>query len=115
MTTNTTTDQNTTEAQTETIDARPLNDVSGFQRDLLRTIAALDGPSGSAVQDVIEVAYGEEIRHGRLYTNLDQLVENGLVRKGSIDRRTNSYTITPRGRRELLAHRRWFCSAWGDA
>jgi len=45
-------------------------------------------------------AAAQEIHHGRLYPNLDTLVEKGLVEKGEKDRRTNVYTLTRRGRRE---------------
>ena len=38
---------------------------------------------------------------------VDTLVEKGLVKKGTIDDRTNSYTITNRGERELSARRKW--------
>ncbi|MFB6155190.1 MAG: PadR family transcriptional regulator, partial [Haloferacaceae archaeon] len=47
------------------------------------------------------------IHHGRLYPNLDTLVEKGLVEKGQRDRRTNYYTLTRRGRREIDARREW--------
>ncbi|OLZ39202.1 PadR family transcriptional regulator [Natrinema saccharevitans] len=48
-----------------------------------------------------------EIHHGRLYPNLDDVVDKGLVEKGEVDKRTNYYTITARGRRELEARREW--------
>ena len=44
---------------------------------------------------------------GRLYPNLDTLVEKGLVEKGEKDRRTNVYTVTKCGQRELEARRDW--------
>jgi DNA-binding PadR family transcriptional regulator len=48
-----------------------------------------------------------EIHHGRLYPNLDTLVEKGLVEKGELDRRTNYYTLTRRGQREITARNEW--------
>jgi DNA-binding PadR family transcriptional regulator len=45
------------------------------------------------------------IHHGRLYPNLDTLVDKGLVEKGQKDRRTNVYSITNRVQRELDARR----------
>ena len=36
-------------------------------------------------------------------SNLDTLVEEGFVVKGTIDRRTNSYTVTRKGYDLLLA------------
>jgi PadR family transcriptional regulator PadR len=82
-------------------------DLTGFQRDLLYTIAGRDEPHGLAIKDELDEYYETEIHHGRLYPNLDTLVEKGLVEKGQIDRRTNSYTITQRGRREIDARREW--------
>jgi PadR family transcriptional regulator PadR len=82
-------------------------DLTGFQRDLLYTIAGLGEPHGLAVKDELENYYDKEIHHGRLYPNLDTLVEKGLAEKGEKDRRTNVYTITRRGQRELEARREW--------
>jgi len=84
-----------------------MHDLTGFQRDLLYTIAGLDEPHGLAIKDELEEYYESEVHHGRLYPNLDTLVEKGLVEKGQIDRRTNSYTLTRRGRREIEARREW--------
>jgi len=82
-------------------------DLTGFQRDLLYTIAGLDEPHGLAIKDELETYYEKEIHHGRLYPNLDTLVEKGLVDKGQRDRRTNFYALTRRGQRELTARREW--------
>jgi PadR family transcriptional regulator PadR len=82
-------------------------DLTGFQRDLLYTIPGHDEPHGLALKDALEEYYETEIHHGRLYPSLDTLVEKGLVEKGQIDRRTNSYTLTQRGRREIEARREW--------
>ncbi|MFB6157088.1 MAG: PadR family transcriptional regulator [Haloferacaceae archaeon] len=82
-------------------------DLTGFQRDLLYVIAGLDDPHGLAIKDELEDYYEGEIHHGRLYPNLDTLVEKGLVEKGQLDRRTNFYKLTRRGDRELSARREW--------
>ncbi|WP_424018717.1 PadR family transcriptional regulator [Halorientalis pallida] len=82
-------------------------DLTGFQRDLLYVIAGYDEPHGLAIKDALEEYYEGEIHHGRLYPNLDTLVEKGLVEKGKKDRRTNVYNVTKRGRRELEARREW--------
>ena len=84
-----------------------MHDLTGFQRDLLYVIAGLDGPKGLAIKDRLDDYYGTEINHGRLYPNLDALVEKGLVEKGRIDDRTNAYNLTQRGERELQARREW--------
>jgi DNA-binding PadR family transcriptional regulator len=82
-------------------------DLTGFQRDLLYVVAGLDEPHGLAVKDELEDYYEKEIHHGRLYPNLDTLVEKGLVEKGEKDRRTNVYKATKRGHREIDARREW--------
>ena len=82
-------------------------DLTGFQRDLLTVIAGLEEPHGLAIKDELENYYESEIHHGRLYPNLDTIVDKGLVEKGVKDRRTNVYSITSRGRREIEARREW--------
>ncbi|MFB6224131.1 MAG: PadR family transcriptional regulator [Haloarcula sp.] len=82
-------------------------DLTGFQRDLLYVIAGLDEPHGLAIKEELENYYEGEVNHGRLYPNLDTLVEKGLIEKGERDRRTNFYTLTKRGQRELDARKEW--------
>jgi len=74
-------------------------DLTGFQRDLLYVTAGLDEPHGLAIKEDLEDYYEKEIHHGRLYPNLDTLVEKGLVEKGEKDRRTNIYTHASRSPR----------------
>jgi PadR family transcriptional regulator PadR len=82
-------------------------DLTGFQRDLLYVVAGSDSPHGLAIKEELEEYYEKEIHHGRLYPNLDTLVDKGLVEKGQKDRRTNVYEVTRRGQRELEARREW--------
>jgi PadR family transcriptional regulator PadR len=84
-----------------------MHDLTGFQRDLLYVIAGQDEPHGLAIKDTLEEYYEKDVHHGRLYPNLDTLVDKGLLEKGQLDRRTNSYTLTRRGRRELEDRREW--------
>lgn len=84
-----------------------MDDLSGFQRDLLYAISGLDAPTGIAILDELNKHYEQEIPHGRLYPNLDTLVDKGFVEKGSLNDRTNTYTLTQRGRREIKARREW--------
>lgn len=87
-------------------------DLTGFQRDLLYVIAGLDDPSGLRIKTELDEYYESEIHHGRLYPNLDALVEKGLVDKGHLDDRTNTYALTQRGERELEARREWEDRYW---
>lgn len=84
-----------------------MHDLTNFQRDLLYVIAGLDHPHGLVLKDELEPYYEKEIHHGRLYPNLDTLVEKGLVEKSQRDRRTNDYSLTSRGNREIEARREW--------
>ena len=84
-----------------------MNDLTGFQRDVLYIIARLETPHGLAIRDTLGEYYNKEIQHGHLYPNLDTLVDKGLVEKEEEDGRTNSYSLTGQGRRELKARREW--------
>ncbi|WP_226482001.1 helix-turn-helix transcriptional regulator [Natrinema amylolyticum] len=84
-----------------------MDDLTGFQRDLLYVIAGADQPSGQDVKDEVETYYNSEINHGRLYPNLDTLVNKDLVEKGQLDRRTNYYEISDRGQQAIEERREW--------
>ncbi|AEH38797.1 PadR family transcriptional regulator [Halopiger xanaduensis] len=84
-----------------------LFELTGFQRDLLVVIAGLDQPSGQTIKENIEDDAGTDINHGRLYPNLDTLVNQGLVEKGQLDRRTNYYEITDDGEEALQERESW--------
>jgi PadR family transcriptional regulator PadR len=84
-----------------------MDDLTGFQRDILYVTAGLDEPHGLAIKEELEDYYESEIQHGRLYPNLDTLVEKGLIEKGEIDKRTNSYSITAEGRDVLERRNDW--------
>ncbi len=84
-----------------------MHDLTGFQRDLLYVIAGSEEPHGLGLKTELEEYYESEIHHGRLYPNLDTLVEKGLVEKGQADQRTNYYALTRRGGREIDARTDW--------
>ncbi len=84
-----------------------MDDLTGFQRDLLYVISGESRPSGQSVKEEAEKYYSSEINHGRLYPNLDTLVNKELVEKGSLDRRTNYYEITDKGESKIDERRAW--------
>ena len=84
-----------------------MDDLTGFQRDILYIAAGLDRPHGLAIKEELEDYYESEIQHGRLYPNLDTLVEEGFIDKGEIDKRTNSYTLTDEGYEVLQRRNEW--------
>ena len=81
-------------------------ELTGFQRDLLYVIHGSDRPSGQDIKEKISEDVGE-VNHGRLYPNLDALVEEDLVNKGQHDRRTNYYEISEKGENLLEKRRSW--------
>lgn len=88
-------------------------DLTGFQRDLLYVIAGHDQPSGQSVARELE-NYVSNVNHGRLYPNLDELVERSYVEKGRIDQRTNCYMITEKGEDTIRTRERWEEQQLGD-
>lgn len=78
-----------------------------FQRDLLTVMAGLDEPNGLDIKAELDDYYHSEINHGRLYPNLNALVEDGYVRKSKQDERTNMYELTAEGRNLLEDRRDW--------
>jgi DNA-binding PadR family transcriptional regulator len=88
--------------------------LTAFQRDLLYVIASLDTPSGQGVKEKMEESTSIEINHGRLYPNLDVLVDEGLIERGDIDRRTNYYRLTESGVQALKDRREWEDRVWEE-
>lgn len=76
-----------------------------FQYDLLSVLREHGPQKGTAVKRRLEDSrerYEGSINHGRLYPNLDTLVEMGLVEKGERDKRTNEYRVTAQGNIVLI-------------
>ncbi|MFC7134314.1 MULTISPECIES: PadR family transcriptional regulator [Salinibaculum] len=98
MSTDTTTTDSTDTTTTWT-------DLSAFQRDTLAVLQEIDHEDatsyGLEIKRRLEDLYGEEVNHGRLYPNLDQLVQADLVEKSDLDERTNRYALTHAGKRLL--------------
>lgn len=84
-----------------------MDDLTAFQRDLLYAIAGADRPSGQTVGSELQEYYDSDINHGRLYSNLDTVVDEGLVEKGELDRRTNYYALTDAGADAIQERRAW--------
>ena len=82
-------------------------DLRGFQRDLLFVVGGLDAPNGREILEEMEDSLADEVQPARLYTNLDELVERGLVEKSRKDGRTNRYELTAEGREMIEARHEW--------
>jgi DNA-binding PadR family transcriptional regulator len=93
--------------------ARTWSELSGFKRD---TVVAVLRRGGSPLADEDDLPYGlgikqelsiirdAEVNHGRIYPNLDELTEAGLMSKGSRDKRTNTYRVTEAGIEALAGY-----------
>ncbi|MFB6117308.1 PadR family transcriptional regulator [Halosegnis sp.] len=94
------------EAQSISADPGTASELTAFQRNIL-TILAEEARYGLAIKRELEEYYGTEVNHGRLYPNLDDLVELGLVEKSELDKRTNQYELTEAGAETLLNQFAW--------
>lgn len=67
-------------------------------------IGRLRNPSGQEVLNEIVKEHEEynEVNHGRLYPNLDTLIEEDYVIRGQRDRRTNEYRMTKAGAQYII-------------
>lgn len=92
-------------------------DLTGVQRDILRTLSFLADERDEPVRgtdvhaDVCNIGGEGSIVKSRVYDNLDALTDKGLLEKhiGYPDGRSNSFQLTVRGERvlaEYLAHMR---------
>lgn len=77
------------------------HELSALQRDLLVVVAGVGPASGQEVKAELQSTLGVDLLPGVLYSNLDDLVDAGLVEKGKRDGRTNRYVVTDAGRATL--------------
>lgn len=82
-------------------------DLTKFQRDMLLVISGTEDLHGLGIESRMKNLYSTEINHGRIYPNLDTLVEKGYLNKGEIDRRTNFYETTDEGDRVIGEYNSW--------
>ena len=94
------------EAQSVTEVESIARDLTAFQRNIL-VILSEEAMYGLAIKRELEAYYGAEVNHGRLYPNLDELVELGLVEKSELDKPTNQYELTADGRDAVLDQLEW--------
>ena len=98
-----------TEAQPGIETDSVIRDLTAFQQNIL-VILSEEPMYGLAIKSHLETYYGTEVNHGRLYPNLDDLVEMGLVEKSELDKRTNQYELTDDGHAALLDQFDWMFS-----
>ncbi|WP_416841668.1 helix-turn-helix transcriptional regulator [Haloferax sp. DFSO52] len=84
-----------------------VHELTAIQRDLLFVVSGMRNPSGKAIKSELEDSQGRALLAGRVYTNLNELVEKDLIAKGSKTGRTNEYSLTEDGRDAVRRRRRW--------
>jgi DNA-binding PadR family transcriptional regulator len=84
-----------------------VHELTAIQRDLLFVVKGMSDSSGVAIKSELESSQNRNLIKGRIYTNLDELVEDDLVDKGSKNGRTNEYSLTDDGREAVRNRRRW--------
>lgn len=89
--------------------SRAARDLTAFQQNILAVLSE-EPMYGLAIKRELEAYYDGEVNHGRLYPNLDDLVEAGLVAKSELDKRTNEYALTADGRDALIDQIEWTLS-----
>ncbi|MFB6154985.1 MAG: PadR family transcriptional regulator [Haloferacaceae archaeon] len=97
------------EAQTIRESPGIARDLTAFQQNIL-VILAEEPMYGLAIKRELEAYYGTEVNHGRLYPNLDDLVEMGFVEKSELDKRTNQYELTDDGHEAVIDRLDWMLS-----
>lgn len=99
--------RDSTVEQSDEFDSEEFADLTAFQRDILIVLAEGDQKIGLEIKDDLEAYYDESINHGRLYPNLDTLVEQGLASKEPVDDRSNQYLLTDHGKGLLRDRFNW--------
>lgn len=95
--------------------SKPASDTSrGYERQMtsefqysILFVLAEGSDYGLGIKKALQDYYGEEINHGRLYPNLNELFDDGYLRKSTIDSRTNEYELTERGLALALDRLEW--------
>ena len=90
------------ESQRYRVNPTVWGDLTGFKRSLLRVLAELDAPNGLELEAALKAAY-PNLTHARVYQNLDQLADQGLIIKSSVTDRENAYRLTDDGEAHLQA------------
>jgi len=99
------------EAQSVTGKQGIARELTAFQHNIL-VILGKEPMYGLAIKRELEDYYGAEVNHGRLYPNLDELVEMGFVEKSELDKRTNQYELTDTGHEVVLDQLNWVLSKY---
>jgi DNA-binding MarR family transcriptional regulator len=108
----------------ERSDVQPTTDHTDLTAFQLRMLAVIAGHErdiyggrhltyGLSIKRALKDVDGKEIKSSRLYPNLNDLVDDGLVAKRELDKRTNGYELTDAGEHLLREHVQWLLGCLG--
>ncbi|WP_144905668.1 helix-turn-helix transcriptional regulator [Halobellus captivus] len=92
-----------------------MQELTAFQRDLLFVLSSLEPTDGTQLKRELERAKYSSVLSGRLYHNLDILVEKSLIRKNTGAGRANEYRLTRPGSAVIRDHHEWQDQYLNDA
>jgi len=92
-----------------------MESLSAVQRDMLFILAGTAQPDGQTIREELESYYADPVSDGRLYPNLNQLAENGYIKKSALSRRRVQYELTEKGRLAITARTSWQTGYVADA
>lgn len=84
-----------------------MDELTGFQRDILYVVLANETPHGIQIKKDLDEYYCDRVTRGRVYANLDTLVESGYLEKRTKTDRSNAYELTEEGFETVIDRRRW--------
>ena len=84
-----------------------VHELTAIQRDLLFVVAGLENASGKGIKRELERTQDRGLLPGRVYSNLDELVEADYVVKVPTGGRENEYCVTDDGHDAIKHRLRW--------
>lgn len=84
-----------------------MHELTGFQRDLLFVLSGIGTSNGQQLKRELQRTLDQSVLSGRIYSNLETLVEGGYVLKSERDGRTNEYRLSSRGKEVIRGRFEW--------
>lgn len=84
-----------------------MHELTGFQRDLLFVLSGIGISTGQQLKRELQRKLDQPILSGRIYDNLEVVIEKRYVHKSERDGRTNEYRITGRGQEVIQTRLDW--------
>lgn len=92
-------------------DPTPLHGLSAFQRDLLTAVAAIEAGGTTDISSKLNDHYPQLVNQGRVYPNVQDLLDRGLLEQHEREFDTPEYSLTETGRTALHNYRQWIATS----